>query len=190
MPGKQYSSGGATFTPRLTPRPKNELYPTAADILWNITVPYIRSSFLCVLFAHFAYPILYLPILNYCMKQPMLWGSKEEDEKDDRVFYTLYFVCMKFVVWLSNNGFFYIIERNGWFTQYKLDRKAVQLPSRKLIMENIRDVFIGMFLTGPPLIYYLLYPFQKNLGMPSSTSGLPDNKEMFYTTKRQTYMCQ
>ena len=79
MPGKQYSSGGATFTPRLTPRPKNELYPTAAEILWNITVPYIRSSFLCVLFAHFAYPILYLPILNYCMKKPMLWGSKEEE---------------------------------------------------------------------------------------------------------------
>ena len=176
---KKYSSGGATFTPRLTPRPSSDKFPNTMDLLWNIVIPYVRAPILCVLFVHFAYPYLFMPALNYCMGQPMIWKNDKSGEQD-RIFYTLLFVVVKFSVWILVNGFFYIIEKNGWFIEYKLDRKAVQLPSKKLIMENIRDVFIGMFLTGPPLVYYVLYPVQKYLGMPASNAPLPENKEMFY----------
>ena len=108
---KKYSSGGATFTPRLTPRPSSDKFPNTMDLLWNIIIPYVRAPILCVLFVHFAYPYLFMPALNYCMGQPMIWKNDKSGEQD-RIFYTLLFVVVKFSVWILVNGFFYIIE-NG-----------------------------------------------------------------------------
>ena len=175
---KAYATGGATFTPRLTPRPQSEKYPQPLELLYNIVVPYTRAPLLSVLFVHLIYPTIYLPALEFCKSSPYLWNDAEKQNRD-KVFYSASFVVMKFVVWILVNGFFYLIEREGWFDRYKLDRKAAQLPSKKLIIENITHVFIGMFVTGPPLLYFVLYPLSKHFGMPPSDSPLPDNKEMF-----------
>lgn len=65
------------------------------------------------------------------------------------------------------NGFFALCDKYRWFESHKLPRTQRMLPSRKLILETLKEAVIGVLIIGPAALYcvheYLLGDTTKSL---------------------------
>lgn len=159
----EMAGGGAGFSPRVHPRPS---YPAAATVAWKAVVQTTLGPFYAALAIIVAEPSYRWSVARY---RSSGWGGA-----GDRVLFVISFVAVKAAVAVLAHGFFFVIELNRWFDRYKIDRRPSTLPGWALISNNIRDVSVGTFITGPVLLYYVLYPLCVAAGSPSFDAALGD----------------
>lgn len=155
------STGGAAFTPRL-PKDKRPIYPPLTEVIWKTAKTYVRVPFLCTLATLGIEPV-YRSVL----------GAAQDAGHSDRLIFTAITLLVHTVVYVSVNGFFYAAEANGWFEQYRFERKPYQRPSTALLLRTWGEAFVNQVITGPLVVWYIYNAFVY-FGMPDLDSPLPD----------------
>lgn len=152
-------SGGATFTPRIYPRPT----PLSSFKVYSrATLRHIRGPLLAV-GVTFATRPLYNQLSN-CFHS-------------DRLFFSFSTTLVHFFVYLTVNTFFYLLDRNCWLLHYKLDRKRAQLPSTALMRSTLIEAIVSQLVLGP-LLLYCIFPLFKYFGQPGRDQPLPSIMEL------------
>jgi len=174
------TAGGATFFPRLNPRPIKGYQDIRNDVIWSTLVSHLRAPSLSVIFTLVVFGPLYERAVQiwkqFGVNHPTLapW-----EDSDGRLFFSIALTTTKFTTMAICHGFFFAIEYFGIFEHYRIDRKEFHLPSPALVFRNIRDVAVNLFLLYPLVTYYVLYPLCHHMGMPSYDAPLPDLRRMW-----------
>jgi len=152
------SSGGATFTPRIYPRPTPL---SSKDVLASAIISNIRVPFLCAALTKAVEPA-YFAIAK-------AWLANGWSE---RWFFIIGLMLVHLTLYVGMNGFFLYCDVNGVLEKYKLRRTATMGPSWDLIYDTWKQAFIGQFIIGPPTGYFIYDAF-KYFGMPAMDAPLP-----------------
>lgn len=151
-------SGGASFSPRLNPRPK----PLRnIDVLRDVVVKNIRSPILAAAICKLFFPV-YMGIVNW-------WQSYQ---LSDRFFLIASTMILHGVMYLGMNLVFLYWDRNGIFEQYKLHRTPLMGPSEALMQKTWRQAALNQLLSSP-VVLYSLFPLFKYFGTPEVEAALP-----------------
>lgn len=176
MTKKKVHSGGATAFPRVEPRPK---YPSGVKIFTADIISKVRSSAIAVAFATSAYPIyLYLHAL---------YNAIPDDARipylnipyDEKLWFTICTSVIHSVLYFGINTSFMLFEKYGIFEEFKLDRKPYQIPKPGKLTKTIIEALINQFVTGPLVLYFLIYDVFKYFGAPAANAPLPGTLELF-----------
>jgi len=152
-------SGGATFSPCLSPRPE---YPHLMDVLQTTVLNYATTSVFGALAVVGLYPT-YLDVVNYL--------SKTKGYNEQAIFAIL-FCTIHTTLYVLVCGFYLYCDYTGFLSEYKLTRKPWQLPSAKLLTKTTAEAVIGKVFLNPLLMYHMCKLY-KYFGMPDLNAPLP-----------------
>lgn len=153
------STGGASFTPRINPRPTPF---RAADVIAGAIIGNVRLPFLAAAFTKIVAPA-YFSAAN-------AWVAAGYSEA---AFFVAGTMAIHFALYFGINGFFLFCDVNGYLDTYKLHRTQRMGPSWKLIYRTWSEAMVGQFLIGPPTLWGI-YKLFKYFGTPGITTELPD----------------
>jgi methylsterol monooxygenase len=152
-------AGGATFTPRLNPRPKPfDTWPVVRKGL----VSHLRVALLTAILCRTVAPLYHGAVA--------LWQSHGWSERSFLVAAT---TIVHASLYVGMNGFFLLCDVKGWLQQYKLDRTPAMGPSWSLLARTFAEAAVGQLITGPVTIWYVAYPLFKRFGSPAMDAPLP-----------------
>jgi len=157
-------SGGAVFSPRLSPRPE---YPDAVDVLQTTVLNYATTSIFGALAVVGLWPT-YLNVVNYLMQTK---GFTEQWT------FTIVFCIIHTTCYVLICGFYLYCDFTGFLSKYKLTRKPYQVPTAKLLTKTAAEAIIGKVIVMP-FVTYQMYKLYKHFGMPSLTAPIPAYQEI------------
>jgi len=152
-------SGGAVFSPRLSPRPE---YPHWMDILQATVLNFGTTSIFGALAVVGLYPT-YLDVVNYL--------STTKGYSDQWIFSILLCTVHTFSYVLIC-GFYLYCDYTGFLNEYKLTRKPWQVPSAKLMTKTAAEALISKAILNP-FAQYHMYKIYRRFGMPDLTAPIP-----------------
>ena len=130
------------------------------NALKSFIIQYTRAPLICTICVYTCYSIY----INYILFLANIIGD------NNKLIYTISFFLVKIMCCVLINGFFFYIEYNNIFLEYKIYRNEYQLPSKKLMVKNLLDTLIG-FILLPFITYYILYDL---FSKPECLSTLPN----------------
>ena len=157
----QVKSGGATFWPRLEPRPA---YPPASVMVPRFLTEYILFTLQSALIGVATRP---------CYTRLAAWfhawfhatlASRAESHlpswvrPEDALFALGLSIAINFTYTVVN-GFFAICDSHGFLQQYKLPRHPAQEPSRALVSRALTKQAVSHCLTAPILMMLIVGPY-------------------------------
>jgi len=151
-------SGGATFTPRMSPRPKPMKH---LDVFVDAVKKNVRTPILSAIGCQILFP-LYLMCANYCQERG--WS--------ERAFFCVGVTVVHSVLYFGMNSVFLFWDRHGIFEQYKLDRTEAMGPTDALMLKTWIQAVVGQALIGPVTLWFI-YPLFKYFGSPGYLEELP-----------------
>jgi len=157
-------SGGAVFSPCLSPRPE---YPHLMDVLQTTILNYATTCIFGGLAVVHIYPI-YLKVVNWLMHTK----GYTEQQTFAILFCTIHTTCYVLIC-----GFYLYCDYTGFLSKYKLTRKPYQVPTAKLLTKTAVEGIIGKVFINPILMYNM-YKLYKHFGMPSLTAPIPAYPEI------------
>jgi methylsterol monooxygenase len=152
-------SGGAVFSPCLSPRPE---YPEFLYVLKTTVLNYATTSIFGALAVIAVHP-KYLDVVNYLLITKGL---------TERWVFTILFCTIHTICYVLICGFYLYCDYTGFLNNYKLTRKRWQVPTAKLITKTTAEAVIGKIFINP-FTWYHMYKLYKYFGMPSLTAPLP-----------------
>lgn len=163
--GTAGSTGGASFTPRLTPRPK----PLSnTEVLQKVVIEHIRNPLCCIIFLKCVLFPLYQTGVQH-------WIANGWSERSFFIFST---TLVHGVLYWCGNSFMLLCPKLGLFEQYKIPRTAREIPKQELIMRTFREALFGQLVVGPCTLYFI-YDFYKYMGMPPMDAPLPSVLQLY-----------
>jgi len=150
-------AGGATFCPKLMVDGKRpfDQYPPAREVFTNALRSYLTRAVPPTAFALLLWP-LYRAVARR-------WRRRGLSEAG---FFTLVVCAAINTTYCLNHCFYAFIENNRLFEDSKIDRHPHQLGTWKLVVSTMTQGLLGKIVSGPILIYAVLFSMFKRRGMP------------------------
>jgi len=161
-------SGGASFTPRLEPRPE---YPSATGVIYRGVLGYIRGPAIATVLATVFFPLFSRAVAGWT--SGICEPFKLERATCEQGWFVLSITAVHTILYVTINGFFHCATARGWFERYRIERKESQLPTRDLLLKTWSEAAVGQLFFGPVALWFGVYPLAKYMGMPSIYSELP-----------------
>lgn len=158
-------SGGASFTPKLSPRPD---YPSAFEALTKAAKSYIRIGVIGTFFVVLLHP-MFVAVVN--------WHIRTKGLSEQTVFAILS-VNVNLATYITTALFFIMCLKSETLTGYQFVRKKSQKPSSELVKQTLVDAFVSKFFMIP-ITSYFFYNIFRWFGMPSFTDPLPKVSRIF-----------
>mmetsp|Transcript_9514 Transcript_9514/g.11411 ORF Transcript_9514/g.11411 Transcript_9514/m.11411 type:complete len:340 (-) Transcript_9514:443-1462(-) len=137
--GKQKSTFGAAFSPRVHPRPE---YPSPREIAKDAFISSVRQPILLALLTKALYPT-YLRLVKS-------FKGKGYSEKFIFMIFAAGVHTGTYTIW---NSFFLFCDHFKLLQQYKLHRKEYMQPSSQLLRKTFYEAFLGQVILGPIFAY-------------------------------------
>lgn len=150
-PQRRSRTGGASFSPQLSPRPR---YPGWGTALYKTVVFYTRVPLLLALVTRGCWPLYSAALL----------ALREQRGWSDRLVFTVLTVAAHAIPYGACVGFFALADWLQLMPQYKLRATKAQEPSWKLIRSATTDAAIGIFALDP-IISWVSFPLLQQFGM-------------------------
>lgn len=133
---KKEKSGGATFWPRETERPK---YKPFSEFVKYVVIHYTRAPFLSALATYLLFP-KYMRVVKHLRRNK--WSEAG--------IFTLLTSACHAGTFATVAGFFFVVgDKLKLLEKYRLDLGKAQEPSEKLIAETLKEMFLSLLLIGP-----------------------------------------
>ncbi len=144
---RREQTGGASFYPRLNPRPK---YPPFSEFLKRLVVSYTRAPLLLALVTKIVYPS-YLKLLRRLVSKG--WSKK--------LIFTFVTSVLYASMYFGVNGVFFIMDKYKLLQEYKMPRKPYQQPSGELMQATVKDALFSKLIVAPIMLYYSFNLFER-----------------------------
>jgi sterol desaturase/sphingolipid hydroxylase (fatty acid hydroxylase superfamily) len=100
---------------------------------------------------------------------------------DDRLWYTFMTTVIHAILYWTINSMFLFMEVNGYFDEYKLERRGVHAKLNwKLLRKTWTEAVLGQFISTPLFVYFAVYPAAVYFGMPPADSLIEQNMLKLY----------
>jgi len=144
------SAGGATFSPVESPRPR---YPPLTTVLLPTLIRLVRFPFLCTVVALATVPAYQWLEDSLCWQHAYDTLASAMGEmmpnylQPADMLFTFGMTISLTMVYLVQNGFFFICDHFDLLQQYRLPRVPAQEPSRQLVHWTLWKAFVVHFLS-------------------------------------------
>jgi sterol desaturase/sphingolipid hydroxylase (fatty acid hydroxylase superfamily) len=157
-------SGGASFTPRLDPRPEPlpHLQVARSALVYHVRVP-----LLCALVLFSIWPV-YERISTELVARRL----------SERAFFVIMSTSIHVILHWSHCGLTLYWHNHGYFERYRIPRMTREIPKSKLIDETVKEAIVSQ-LVAEPVLLYLIFPLYERCGVPSFAAPLPEFSSAF-----------
>eukprot|EP00051_Salpingoeca_urceolata_P006017 m.79964 g.79964 ORF g.79964 m.79964 type:complete len:320 (+) comp14646_c0_seq2:350-1309(+) len=121
--------GLVTGKARLGPAPRVD----AAAVLWRATKQHVLLTAWCTVF-YLAFCPVYAAVTEFFLHRLGVW---------ERFYFAAGTTATRVIAYAVINGLFFTAELKGWLTQYKVERKPYQQPTRDLVTKTFREAAIN-----------------------------------------------
>lgn len=185
-------SGGASFTPRVYPRP---VYPPFREVFGKEAVTLLRGPMIAAVLAVLAEPLWRTavhafedavcvrgsPVVAIFQRLDPALATQLERRIDvengnfvcEQAFFTFGFNLVHSLCYLLINSFFHLCDVFKLLQRHKCLRTEIQAAPASLLNRCWGDALLGQCVTGPLLTWFLLYPLAKYCGMASAHAPFP-----------------
>jgi len=161
---RREATGGASFSPRLQPRPQ---YPPVSEFLRKTLVAYTRAPALMALATAAVFPAY----------RRFVRGLARRGWSERKIFMVL--TCaVHSGMYFGVNGLFFLCERLGLLERFRMVHRPAQEPTVKLVRATLIEAIVGQAITAP-LATYFIFDKCKSAGMAAPDARLPGLFQMY-----------
>lgn len=170
-------------SPRVYPRPQYSSFGTAVVKLLTTTV---RWPLYAALFSFVVGPSYFLLHTWFFTFAAPYWDALAHLIPEyvllDDLFFTFGLSLSVSIVYILENGFFYILDTFSLLQEYKLPRKPSQEPSDVLVKSTLQKEFVAHTVTAPLLMLFVVSPLIRVINkQAASPEHFPSFQIMWYT---------
>lgn len=159
---------GASFTPRLHPRP--EPLPNL-QVFRSTLIYHVRGPLLCTVFLFNAVWPLYTRLVSAWLERDLT----------PRLFFVVVTTVLHVALYWICNGMTYWWRQSGMFARYMIPRKEHEVPKTQLLVKTFKEAVVGQLVAEPAALYFIAWPIYQYCGAPAIDSPLPQFLPTFAT---------